>query len=98
MSSSETPPRRYLHFGFQFSGPLDTSVIEKQLDRAKDWIRYAPNCWVVYTRVSPARWRRRLLAVHEIRPHSFFICEIDPEDSDGFIRKSFWQWIEKEKE
>jgi hypothetical protein len=42
--------------------PLDPAQVEKILDsQAVDWLRYAPNCWVLYTSDTATVWRDRFL-------------------------------------
>ena len=97
LGAGKPPKRHYLHIGFNFSAPIDRSIINKEFDSARDWIRYSPDCWILYTALSPSRWRQRLLSVPEIKKHSFFICKIDIDESDGFLPNHVWKWIEKER-
>jgi hypothetical protein len=41
----------FLHLGIRNEGSdaPDRSAIETVLNKAKDWYRYAPNCWIIYT-------------------------------------------------
>lgn len=43
---------RYLHFGFKFKGPPKIKELEPLFNLASDWLRYAPNCWIVWTKNS----------------------------------------------
>ena len=72
------------------------SQIEKQLDRALDWYRYADNCWVVYTSVDAKKWKERLAPV--VKPDGYmFICKLDISERNGWMPKEFWEWIRTPK-
>jgi hypothetical protein len=90
----------FLHLAVRFesgSRAPDREAIESVLDRAKDWYRYAPNCWVIYTSQDATTWTERLgkgISGMKTRT-SFFICELNLEDRDGWVDKEFWNWLDK---
>lgn len=84
-----------LHVGIA----LDTERKARELDdifnKAKDWIRYAPNCWLVYTNSDPAKWYGRLKA--HLSDEPFLIVEVDLNNRQGYLPKEAWDWIKKQR-
>ncbi len=84
--------RRFVNIAFEFEDEPDYSKIEKVLDKAIDWVRYTPNCWLVWTSSSPRRWYNRLKEQLNEGDH-LFICEVNIEERGGWMPKSFWDFI-----
>jgi hypothetical protein len=87
----------FLHISFSFRSVAKVQELEPAFNKAKDWIRYAPNCWLVYTTSTTARWLARLkpyLADNDV----VMIIKIPPtdldENIDGWLPKWVWHWIE----
>jgi hypothetical protein len=88
----------FLHLGVrnEDSKAPDTKAIEEVLNKAKDWYRYAPNCWIIYTSKDASTWAERLRAISGIEDHAtFFICEINNENRGGWASAKFWDWFKK---
>jgi hypothetical protein len=91
--------RKFLHIGINFwNRPTNAAELRPVLDKAIDWIRYAPNCWVVYTSSEPDVWYRRLKTV--LHDHdSFLIYELNIANGfpigAGFLPSSWWEWFQK---
>jgi hypothetical protein len=92
----------FLHLGVRFenSDAPDTEAIETVLNKAKDWYRYAPNCWIVYTSKSAGVWSNRLRELPAgMEAHaSFLICVIlldNKENRSGWLPRPAWEWIKK---
>ena len=91
--------RKFLHIGINFgTRPVDVSELNPVLNKALDWIRYAPNCWVVLTSSESDVWYRRLKTVlHD--QDSFLICELTIANGfpagSGFLPASWWNWFKK---
>jgi len=89
---------RFLHLGVNFtnaSANFDRQAdIEAILNQAKDWFRYAPNCWLIYTVQTPAVWHNRLKeGVSWITQETYLIPPIYLTQKSGWLRKSAWEWI-----
>ncbi len=78
----------------------DLTKINPVLDIAVDWVRYAPQCWMLWTTSNAKVWHARL------KPHlgangGVLITEIDlsepGENYSGFMRKLVWDWIERHR-
>jgi len=93
----------FLHLGVRFedSDALDRKAIEKVLNKARDWIRYAPNCWLIYTGKDAKTWSQRLREIPGMEDSaSFLICEVlvnQKDKRDGWLSDSVWQWIKRSR-
>lgn len=66
--------------------------LEKKLDLAVDWFRYADGVYVLYTTSSADKWKARL--VEFVKPGGeLFICSLDVRHRQGWMAKEFWDWI-----
>lgn len=92
----------FLHLGVNFRGS-DTPTkgdIEGVLDKAKSWYRYAPNCWLIYTKLSAEKWGERLLEIPGMKDNTtFFLCEIElsPDKRYGWLAETAWKWIKRDR-
>lgn len=90
----------FLHLGIQFEGSQapDRKAIETVLNKAKDWYRYAPNCWIIYTSRDADYWYEKLALVPGMKNHaSLFICELDLHNRSGWMPIKFWEWIKEQR-
>lgn len=87
----------FLHIGFGFRDPPRPEELEPIFDKARDWIRYAPTCWIVWTSSSPAKWLARLKPVLSPTDH-VFIVRIDPSERAGRLPRSMWGWIKERQQ
>jgi hypothetical protein len=92
----------FLHLAVtrQDSEAPDNKAIERVLDKAKDWYRYAPNCWLIYTGRDAAWWYQKLseIPAMESDATTFLIGEmlIDQKNKRaGWLKTSTWHWIRK---
>ncbi len=88
--------RHFLHVAFRFGGKRKTTELEPIFDKAFDWLRYTPTCWIVWTSRSPGQWYQRL------KPHLgsddyVLVVRIDPEQRAGFLPAWAWKWIRKDR-
>jgi hypothetical protein len=74
-------------------GVTDEMVTEK-LNLAIDWYKYAENCFVVKTTSDVSKWQTRLKPLVE-PDGSLLILTVDPTKRQGWIAKSFWEWLKK---
>jgi hypothetical protein len=88
--------KQFLHIGFAFYGEPKVKELETIFNLALDWLRYAPNCWIVYTSSDAQKWYSRvkpLLSENEF----VFIVRIDLQERQGWLPKWAWDWIKKER-
>jgi hypothetical protein len=89
--------RRFLHISFKWdNGDPKIAQLKPVFDRAPDWFRYTSNCWVVWTSLSAEKWYERL------RPFltdadTLFIVKLDVSERQGWLSKSMWDWLDKER-
>lgn len=73
------------------------SLIQAKLDKATDWLRYSPECWLIYTGQPAKVWYERLTEIAGVKERILFICEVDLSNRGGWIKQSAWDWIKKER-
>jgi len=89
--------KRFLHISFQFAdGDPKIDKLKPTFDHAIDWFKYTSTCWIVWTSSSAEKWYERL------RPHikdedSMFIIGINHGEHQGWMSKSFWEWLNKDR-
>jgi hypothetical protein len=99
----DTAPMPFLHLGVHFEDNQapDRKAIEEVLNKAKDWYRYAPNCWLIFTSLDADEWSRRLKKIPGMEDHtSFLVCEVLVGKQDkraGWMRQTTWDWIKKDR-
>jgi hypothetical protein len=88
---------KFLHISFNFEGrAAPYGAIEKTINTATDWVRYTPNCYILYTTASVQKWYERLRKnLHE--DDSIFIVEIVISNRQGWMPKYVWTWINKDR-
>jgi len=93
----------FLHLGVNFESrdAPGRKAIEEVLNKAKDWYRYAPNCWLIYTARSAKYWSEKISAIPGMEQNaSFLICDVliyEKDKRDGWLSQSAWDWINKER-
>jgi hypothetical protein len=90
----------FLHLGVSFAatdGAAERVAIEQVLDKARDWFRYAPNCWLIYTSRSAKSWQDDILKLPGMKSHTLFICEVNIQNRSGWLYPSTWEWIDKSR-
>jgi hypothetical protein len=95
----------FLHIGINFRDE-DSNLnrileIERVLNQGSDWLRYAPNCWILYTNQNPTVWIEKILAIPFMQTekrHFVFICELDWRNKAGLLSAGIWEWINRERE
>jgi len=89
--------KRHLHIGFNWGdGDPRISTLTPIFNKAIDWIRYAPNCWIVWTSSSPETWYGRLKPLLGEKD-SLFIVEINVAERQGWLSRSIWDWLKKKE-
>jgi hypothetical protein len=66
--------------------------VKEKMDLAVDWYKYSDFCWVVKSTSDPAKWQTRLKPLVE-PGGTLLIFKIDPTQRQGWIAKSFWEWL-----
>lgn len=87
---------KYLQITFEFDGPPKIDELLPSFDKALDWIRPAPNTWIVWTTSTPEEWYKRLKPLIGPKDH-FYIFAIDNSVRHGWAPKSVWEWLDKNR-
>jgi hypothetical protein len=89
---------RFLHIGFTFNEGLPkVQELEPLFNAlAPDWIRYSPNCWIVWT-ARPASDFMYALKNVVGQTDSFLIVKIDMSDRNGWQPLWVWEWMDKKR-
>jgi hypothetical protein len=77
------------------SSELEVDQLEAVLDKAKDWMRYAPGCWLIHTNHTAESWYGRIADVVAAKGTLVFICEANLEDRSGKLSPTAWKWMKK---
>ena len=97
------PRKGFLHVSFYFPEYTLKSVANNQVQRAinaaDDWLRYADNCWLIWTAETPEQWYRRLAAMDVLKPASILVIRVDlsPSNRAGQFPEWAWEWIGKKR-
>lgn len=72
------------------------AVIE---NNAEDWLRYAFNCWIAWSSLSPEEWYEKLKNVPELGAHSIFVVKLDLSvpNRSGQFPQWIWDWINRQR-
>lgn len=87
-------PHRYLLVSFTWRGTPKIQELEPFFAQATDWLRYAPNCWIVWTSGTPQSWAtgaRRHLGSED----SLLVVEINAKAKEGWQADWIWAWLNK---
>lgn len=89
---------RYLHMAFNFQNGAKTTELEPIINgMADDWLRYSPNCWVLWTSRPASDF------LYVLRPYigpndTVLIAALDMSDRNGWLPQWMWEWIDKRRE
>lgn len=82
----------FLHIYISPKQGASTEQIERQLNLALDWYRYATGLYIVHTTSSVDKWKARL--VDFVKPNGrLLILPFDSGKRNGWMNKDFWEWL-----
>jgi hypothetical protein len=84
---------RFLHVTVSIP-PANERVLERLFDKASDWVRYAPNCWIVVSDEDSEKWLERIREVTD-KNANLFVFELNIENAYGYLPQKIWDWFEK---
>jgi hypothetical protein len=89
---------RFLHISFTFNeGIPKVQELEPLFNAlAPDWIRYSPNCWIVWT-ARPASDFMYALKNMVGQSDSFLIVKLDMSERNGWQPQWIWEWVDKKR-
>ena len=87
---------RFLHIYLKPNNGITNDDIEEKMNLAVDWIRYDDHVWIVYSTSDLKKWKSRLKPIAG-DDGFYFVCELDPMQRVGWMSKSFWKWLRKDR-
>ncbi|MEO7860169.1 MAG: hypothetical protein ABIU05_06945 [Nitrospirales bacterium] len=85
-----------LQVTFNFEGTPKIAELMPVFDKATDWLRIAPNVWIIWTTSSPGDWYLRLKPQMSPKDH-FYIFGIDNKVRHGWAQQLVWDWLDKKR-
>jgi len=95
--------RRFTLISFHF--PAELSELEAQhhiqpvINMADDWLKYAGNCWIVWSAKTPTEWHAQFQTIERLKNCTIFIINLDisPGNRAGQAPMWVWDWIGKRR-
>ena len=94
-------PYSFYHMGIKpESFPWSLNETQKNLDAYLtslngDWIRYAPQNYVVWTNLEPLELANGIRAAQGLRNLVMLITPFQADWANGYMPPEFWQWLKK---
>jgi hypothetical protein len=88
---------KYILVTFNFyERPVPNERLKELFSKARDWVRYAPNCYILYTTTDIGEWATRIRKRVDERD-SIYLVEFDPDVATGYLPERVWTWLGKER-
>jgi hypothetical protein len=93
--------KKYVHLSFtyptDFSALAASHFIQPIINTADDWLKYADNCWIIWSYKSPKDWYDKLAEIQELKNCSMLAVNVDlsPGNRAGQFPKWVWDWLDK---
>lgn len=85
---------QFLHLYIKPKEGITREQLQAKLNKALDWYRYGVGVYILYTSSDHEKWYQRLEEL--VKPGgSLFICELDLDIRQGWMKKDFWKWIKE---
>jgi hypothetical protein len=68
--------------------------VEKTMNLSVDWFRCTPSVWILYSTSRIDKWQERLRPLVD-SDGCLFLCRLDMSKRNGWMTRSFWEWIKK---
>ncbi|MBS1041463.1 hypothetical protein JK203_11500 [Gluconobacter cerinus] len=85
-----------VHIASENLSDSELSNVEKKFNLAYDWFRVDSGFYILYSSKNSSTWYTRIGKLFETKPNMFF-CRLDISDRQGWMTKSFWEWIKEKK-
>lgn len=70
--------------------------VDEFMNKSLDWYRINRMTWIHYSNSTPEQLYARLSPLVK-ESGSIFICELNVKNRQGWMKKSFWDWLKKER-
>lgn len=92
------PSFHLLHVGFHNFEMTDTIItaLANTFGAASQWMRYAPNCWVLWTDLSVEEWHKRLERTPGLPTNYGALILVVLDGNENRSGKTFdwaWNWL-----
>jgi len=93
--------KKYIHISFHYPESLPeleaTHHIQPIINEADDWIKYADNCWIVWSSKNPNDWYEKFKAIPRLKDCWILILKMDftPDNRAGQLPQWVWDWVQK---
>ena len=84
--------KRFLMISIDPEVTFDLGVLERELDKAADWVQFFPHSWLVFTGRTSKTWYRRIQTVVGER-RRIFVCAVDVNSRGGYMPRPFWDFL-----
>ena len=94
---------RFVHVGiayhelpaltFEHINLADAAVASEALD----WVRYAWNCYIIWTTSDCETISRKIARLPGLRGAGHFVCELNPTGAFGGLPPWLWEWIARDR-
>jgi hypothetical protein len=89
--------KRILHVSIHPSDEApDQEALHRLMDRAPDWVEYAPNRWLLWASLDSTTWYRRFRRVVG-KDDSILIFLGDFSEYEGFLSTTVWKRLRKHR-
>lgn len=90
--------KKYFHIGIYFA----EVTLDKELEYifnnySDDWIRYASNCWIIYTKHTSEEILNLLRNYLSSRDQVLILEVVKNQQLSGWLPQWIWSWLNKER-
>ena len=71
-------------------------AVNEAMNKSLDWYRINKTTWIHYSSSDPEKIYARLAPLVK-DTGNVFICELNIEKRQGWMKRSFWDWLKKER-
>ena len=87
---------KFYHVYVKRKNGVSITNVQVVLNDATDWIRYSDQCWLIYSSINAREWHKQLSGFVKDEGE-LFIARLEIDDRQGWMAKSFWDWIRKKR-
>jgi hypothetical protein len=77
--------------------PVASEKVQAVLDSTKDWLRFSPQGWLVYTNLTAGILRDRLKAALAVENPNIVVVTSDMEDWAVYAQQVTREWLQRER-
>lgn len=85
-------------FNFKTRSSIPIAKIKGVLEGLKDWLRFSPEAWIVYTALSPAELRARLKGAVAEEDPSILVIKADLSEWAAYATTVPRDWLKRNRD